>query len=376
MNIVKPKHLYVIGNGFDRYHGAQSSYLDFRQYMLRRNPNVVAQFDVFFGPNTLCNTFKSPEGWIDAIDDRSARWYYGKSYPKPKWSEGHLWCSFVEYLAELNREKVLEFLDMNLPPINLDDKDFSMADYYLPIDRTKDMIRDCTFEMRFLLHKWVNTLHFAKGWKNRKLDLAPEALYLTFNYTTFLEDLYEVPAEQVFHIHGSRKDKYGSLIIGHGMDENVVFERWKHKCEAQKRFRPNLKGRNGHWFANDRLPFLMYFLQDESKGNWRTDTRYYALQEAVEVIEHYYATNRKQTEAVINKFSNLWQSLDDVQKVTVIGHSLSNVDMPYFEQMANGLKKQGVEWEFSVHDKKDRERVSHFCRKMKVAKDSWTTFQL
>ena len=94
------------------------------------------------------------------------------------------------------------------------------------------------------------------------------------------------------------------------------------------------------------------------------------------LFRSYYATNRKQTEAVINKFSNLWQSLDDVQKVTVIGHSLSNVDMPYFERMANGLKKQGVEWEFSVHDKKDRERVSHFCRKMKVAKDSWTTFQL
>ncbi|MGN1157074.1 MAG: bacteriophage abortive infection AbiH family protein [Agathobacter sp.] len=376
INGLKPKHLYVIGNGFDRYHGAQSSYRNFRQYMLRRNPNVVAQFDVFFAPNTLRNTFKYPEGWKDAIDDRSARWYYGKSYPQTKWSEGHLWCSFEEYLAELNREKVLEFIDMNLPLVNSDAEDFSLADYYLPIDRTRPLIRECTFEMRYLLHKWVNTLHFAKGWKTRKLDLDADAIYLTFNYTTFLEDLYEIPWAQVCHIHGSRKDKFGSLVIGHGQEENIAFERWKHKCASQKRFRPNLKDKNGRWFANDHLPFLMYFLQDETKGNWRTDTRYYASCEADEVMEQYYAQNRKQTESIVNKFGGLWQSLDEVQKVTVIGHSLSEVDMLYFKQIVRGLGQRRVEWKFSVYNKRDKERVRHFCRMMKIPKDSWTMFRL
>lgn len=120
----------------------------------------------------------------------------------------------------------------------------------------------------------------------------------------------------------------------------------------------------------------MYFLQDETKGNWRTDTRYYASCEADEVMEHYYAQNRKQTESIVNKFGGLWQSLDEVQKVTVIGHSLSEVDMPYFKQIVRGLGQRRVEWKFSVYNKSDKERVRHFCRMMKIPKDSWTMFRL
>ena len=29
------KHLYIIGNGFDRYHGADSDYLSFRKFFLK-----------------------------------------------------------------------------------------------------------------------------------------------------------------------------------------------------------------------------------------------------------------------------------------------------------------------------------------------------
>ena len=38
-------HLYVIGNGFDRHHGADSSYLDFRNYLQKfRAVKTVADF--------------------------------------------------------------------------------------------------------------------------------------------------------------------------------------------------------------------------------------------------------------------------------------------------------------------------------------------
>jgi len=37
------KHLYVIGNGFDRYHGAESGYMSFRRYLFRRSPQTVGR---------------------------------------------------------------------------------------------------------------------------------------------------------------------------------------------------------------------------------------------------------------------------------------------------------------------------------------------
>lgn len=376
VNGQKAKHLYVIGNGFDRYHGAKCSYWDFRQYMLRRKPEVVAQFDVFFGPRTLENSFSHPLGWYLALEDRSARRYYGLPYPKTTWSEKHLWCRFEEYLSELNREKLLEYMDMNLPQCNTDEEEFSSAEYFATIDRIIDTVNECTFEMRYLLHRWVNTLHFASGWKKKMLKLEEDALYLTFNYTNFLEENYGIPKTQVLHIHGSRSDKFGSLVIGHCQDDQNGFDRWKHKCEKQRRFRPNLKDRKGRWFANDHLAYLSYFLEDETKGNWRSDTRYYAADRADGEIEQYYDRNQKQTGAIIGKIQGFFMSLEEVEDVTVIGHSLAKVDMPYFEQIIKNLEGRNVRWNFSVHGKKDEASVRRFCRTMRIPKERWTMFQL
>ena len=56
------EHLYIIGNGFDCYHGAKCSYGDFRRYLLRHRPEVLATFDLYFGSKSLYNSF-------DSIDD-------------------------------------------------------------------------------------------------------------------------------------------------------------------------------------------------------------------------------------------------------------------------------------------------------------------
>ena len=52
-------HLYIIGNGFDCYHGAKCSYAEFRKYLLRHRPYVLANFDLYFGPRSLMNSFGS-----------------------------------------------------------------------------------------------------------------------------------------------------------------------------------------------------------------------------------------------------------------------------------------------------------------------------
>ena len=113
----------------------------------------------------------------------------GGVYPRTTWAENNLWWRFEEHLADLNREKVLDVLDVVLPDCDEDSDGFRYCDYYLGLDSISDMLNSCTFEMRYQLHKWINTLAYGKGFKKRLLDIDKNARFLTFNYTDFLESV-------------------------------------------------------------------------------------------------------------------------------------------------------------------------------------------
>ena len=100
-------HLYIIGNGFDCYHGAKCSYAEFRKYLLRHRPYVLATFDLYFGPRSLMNSFES---FKDCLRCLEISWgcSSGGVYPKTTWAENNLWWRFEEHLADLSREKVLD----------------------------------------------------------------------------------------------------------------------------------------------------------------------------------------------------------------------------------------------------------------------------
>jgi len=361
MNRKNAQTLYVIGNGFDRYHGAQSSYWHFRQYLMQCKPEVVGAFDLYWGPRTLSRSFEHPDDYLQCLLPNP------RLYPINRWTEDHLWSDFERYMAELNREKVMTLADMYLPRIDEDDENFSAAEYFLPIDRIREQIYFTTFEMRYRFHKWINTIHYARGFRKRMLDLDTDAIFLTFNYTLFLESEYHVPREQICYIHGSRRDKYGSLVLGHSEDPVAAYNKWYHKHENEPRFRPNLKDKKGRWYANDRLTYLSYFLEDETKGNWRLPIRYYAQDAIQEAIEGYYDNSMKQTSSIIYQHTSFFESLKEIKQVVILGHSLADVDMPYFEKLMQSVDKNNVVWKISYHSEKDKKNISHFCNRFGIS---------
>jgi hypothetical protein len=355
------KTLYIIGNGFDLYHGAESSYWYFREYLLRCAPEVVMSFDLYFGPKNLWRSFRRTDDFIECL------LFNKNTYPEVIWTGQYLWSDFEKYLSELNREKVLTILDFYLPKYNTDDDRFSYSDYFLPIERLREQIYIATFEMKFRFHKWINTLNYKRGFRRKMLSFDENSLFLNFNYTLFLESEYKIPNEQICYIHGSRKDKYGSLVLGHNDDIKKSFNTWYHKCKNQKRFRPNLKDNKGRWYANDKMTYLAYFLDDETKGNWRLPIRYYAQEEVVCMIEEYYEQTLKETHKIISKHKSFFDSIKNVEKIVILGHSLADVDMPYFDKIMNCVDKNKVRWEISYHTEKDLERISYFCKKYNIS---------
>ena len=249
-------------------------------------------------------------------------------------------------------------------------KFFVMQTIFLPIDRLKEQIHFTTYEMRYRFYKWINTLHYKRGFRNKMLALDSNALFLNFNYTLFLESEYKIPNEQICYIHGCRRDKYGSLVLGHNDDVEKSFQKWYHKHKNQLRFRPNLRDKKGRWYANDRLTYLTYFLEDVEKGKWRLPIRCYAQDEIVGVIEEYYENTIKDTSEIIRKHNSFFESLKNVEQVIILGHSLSEVDMPYFDRVMNAVDRDKVKWEISYHTNKDLERIKYFCNRYNISATS------
>ena len=81
------------------------------------------------------------------------------------------------------------------------------------------------------------------------LNLDKDALFLNFNYTTFLEDEYGISTGQLCYIHGNRRDRFGQLVLGHRTDIVQDFERWKYQHKNRRRYRPNLKDEKGRYFS-------------------------------------------------------------------------------------------------------------------------------
>ena len=127
--------------------------------------------------------------------------------------------------------------------------------------------------------------------------------YLSFNYTDTLEKVYGVPRNRINYIHG-RLNSDDEIIVGHHAVVN----------------------------ANDHLS---------------DDPMVYEYQ-GYDNIANEVNKQRKLTSDIIANNSEYWQSLGQVDKVMVYGHSLTDVDMDYFHEVAKHVK--GVcEWHFSIY---------------------------
>lgn len=310
--------LYIIGNGFDRFHGVNSGYDDFAKYLKHTDRELYSVLEVF-------------------IDSKK------------------LWGDFEGELANFSRESLIEWIDLSFLPWKDDkDDDFSYADFYAAIDHARGYIDQCTEGMKFRFHKWIRTLGLPKGHKYKKLNLDENAFYINFNYTDFLESFYQIPSNQISYLHGKKSDRVGSIILGHGENPEMNLEKWVHKNEKKKRFRTLQKNSKGKYYPNSRLTYLCYFCEEPKKREWRWPTRYYAIDPLVNCVEDYFTSLYKNFRTVVDNNKPTFERLSNVKRIILMGHSLSAVDLPYFQEIWKCIEdKDAVEWEISCFIEQD-----------------------
>ena len=192
-------------------------------------------------------------------------------------------------------------------------------------DATISAIGGILEDIRPIFAKWIASIDI-KNIKP-KLTLPQEAKYITFNYTKTLEEVYRIPTNNILHIHGGT-DGYEDIVVGH---DNIV---------------------------------------DPNSVYSEKETEFYEENGKKQIIE---AMNElfKDVEEVMNRHINIFKSLSNIRHVVTYGHSLSDIDKPYFK-LIKGSICPDTEWFFYKHSKKDCDRIKAMINDIGIRK--WHTF--
>jgi hypothetical protein len=163
------------------------------------------------------------------------------------------------------------------------------------------------------------------------------AHFLSFNYTNTLERAYLIPHEKITYLHGQVINLNSDIILGHGTEPSL-HEELKIVEPIHKSYED--KDRWDEWQASIEDP---------------------AQESAIELLNCYFKDSFKDTTQIISQNSELFNSLSDVIQIFVLGHSLSDLDLPYFQFIANSVHSN-CHWNISHYwdGKIEHERFSEY----------------
>ncbi len=293
--------LLVLGNGFDIMHGVKSSYGDFAATLGRHSE--------------LRDTL---ELYLRSED---------------------LWYNFEESLAKLDAGMMLDTVEDWLDIYGAYDEDAQAADYFMAIDMAMEPIYVITNDLPRRFRAWVEKLT-ADGRTPLTHLMLPKARYLNFNYTDFPELLYGVPHGNIKYIHGCRKRIKGKakdeLILGHVPDAEYLYGSRGSRSRGRRR--------------NSGRAQFAELAREQAGAQW---------------VDYYSEKFTKNTSGIIAKNKTFFESASTFSDVYTIGHSLAEVDYPYFAELLkhNGKKAQ---WHISYHSLDDFKRLCTFVSRMKL----------
>lgn len=266
--------LYIIGNGFDRYHDIPSDYLDFGRYLKEADPATYSEVKTYF-----------------AVDDA-------------------FWWEFEARLADFDVDTVINYASQFLMRYGAEDwSDSGHHDYQYELNRVVEAISS-TMRARFT--DWIRQLLIptANSFPGKLLPLDPTACYLNFNYTPTLQKTYGIADDQVLHIHGQASSSTDRLVLGHA---------WQRTPADSLNHRTDLED---------------------------ADTR---VLEGNTIVDDYFSATFKPTDKIIMQQQSFFQSMRSVRQILVMGHSLSEVDAPYIEEIIKHIDATAVTWKVSYH---------------------------
>ena len=216
-----------------------------------------------------------------------------------------LWSSFEKKLGEL---ELSELYSNILDGIDIFRNDEDEHNYHQKADEINIAESLLIDGLKNALNDWILTIDINKEKKLCLDKILKEADIVTFNYTETIESIYE---RDVIHLHGKAQkrtkwdhhdtsDPVSDLVVGHG-NANASFDLDTIKATPSYEI-----------------------VVEEAESNGHRD-----------VLKELYKNTSKQKTKLLPIFSNA----EKYTKVFIIGHSLSQIDAPYFTELSTKLDK-------------------------------------
>lgn len=225
-------------------------------------------------------------------------------------NEHYLWEDVETALGEYREEEIFDYYK----PIEEIDYDHPMRSVAAIEDGPDWLFKPILDDFLDSFTNWVNSIDISQA--RQQLQFEPQSKYLTFNYTETLEKVYGIPDDNILHIHGSRAVKGDTYIMGHN----------------------NIK------------PDDLY---DTLNGefNFEQDTK--------NKIIGWMNKLHKDTSSIIRHNAYFFRSLSGITHIVVIGHSINEVDWPYFDEVNKSVGLNAL-WHFHYYSSEDKKRIDAY----------------
>jgi hypothetical protein len=221
-----------------------------------------------------------------------------------------LWWNFEQELGELDTQTIKDEAGSVLESYSHENwRDSMHHDYQYEIEQ-KIKILTVTLKEQFIA--WILSITIPSTPEN-KLALRANSVFLNFNYTNTLERSYHVVEETILYIHNKAIDYNSNLILGH----------------------------------NRTNAYPRVISQDPDDIDPR-------IEEGEKELENYFKTTYKSTNEIMKINESFFDQLNDIQNIFVLGHSLSEVDMPYFDTITKHINLPAVQWFVSIYSINDK----------------------
>lgn len=283
--------------------------LQLKQEMLMNNSKLYIignGFDLHHGIQSSYSNFKTYLKNADLSIFEAVEAYLS---PEDNWSD------LEESLASLDSDYLTENASQFLVSYGAEDwSDAYHHDYQYEIEQ---VVESLSLKLKEHFSAWINDLYIPNQNEisSNILKIDPSASYLSFNYTDTLKKVYDVQKSNILFIHGCANNK-SDLILGHA---------WN--------------------------PINIPVLNEEDYE--RLDTR---VIEGNEIINQYFHKTFKQTSKIIEVNTMFFNNLKTVSEIYILGHSLSDVDIEYFQAIVEHVNLNGVQWTVSYYSEDELRR--------------------
>lgn len=303
------KSLYIIGNGFDLHHDIPCGFPSFMEWV------KVHDAGLFYKLNKVYNNDAWKENW---------------------------WSDFENSLAQLDISYYANNRGNMYDPEYIKDGSIDEKNEYAS-NKVAEEFAVIEDSLRTDLQKWL-VEKYAECNNDKRIQIQREnSIFLSFNYTKTLEEIYGVDPKQIYHIHGLIDDK-NSLIFGHGLglvELNDILERQKTRVLGEVR--------NKKFNLITRLQMV---------------TPRHKELATISALESIYSL-KKDIEGCIENNIQFFDDILDVQGIYVYGFSFSPIDMPYLEKIVSRTSPE-THWVISWYSQEDKRRIMDFVMKCDI----------